>query len=138
MSASIRTTIATALSTAGINPDSYASHIDTVATALEEREFTITETIVEETSRQFDVPAAVVAEQIKAKTALEFRPIPEPVVEIAVEETVVEDDSEDAEGAAKPGGKSERISKLEDSVEELVGAVAKLTALAERHLGGMN
>lgn len=82
MSATIRSTVETALSNAGVPTSSYTSYINTVVAALEEREFTITETVVEQTAQRLGTSTDVVAEQVKALTDLEFRPIPEPVVEV--------------------------------------------------------
>lgn len=134
MSATIRSTVETALSNAGVSTSGYTSYINTVVAALEEREFGITETIVDETAANFRVSKEQVTEQVKAKTALEFRPIPEPVVEVpAVEEEAAEE--ADSEGATKSGGKGKRIAVLEKAVADIQESINKLTTLAERHLG---
>lgn len=130
MSATIRSTVESALSNAGVPTAGYESYINTVVTALEEREFTITETIVEGVVGQFGTDESDVVSAIKARTNLEFRPIPEPVVEVEEEE-----EEAPVEGATKSGGKAKRIAALEEKVSEIAGAVAELAALAKRHLG---
>lgn len=135
MSVTIRSTVETALSNAGVPTTGYTSYINTVVAALEEREFGITETIVEGVASQFSVDAETVTEAVKARTNLEFRPIPEPVVDIEVDEVIEEEEEVSAECATKSGGKAKRIAALEEKVGGLVAAVEALTALAKRHLG---
>lgn len=130
MSATIRSTVESALSNAGVPTAGYESYINTVVTALEEREFTITETIVDGVVGQFGTDESDVVSAIKARTNLEFRPIPEPVVEVEEEE-----EEAPVEGATKSGGKAKRIAALEEKVSEIAEAVAELAALAKRHLG---
>lgn len=134
MSVSIRSTVEATLSNSGVPTAGYADYINAVVAALEEREFTITETIVAGVVYQFGVDKEIVTEAVKARTNLEFRPIPEPVV---VEEEDEEEDAneDDSEGATKSGGKGKRIAALEASVAEIKEAVNTLTALAKRHLG---
>lgn len=137
MSSSIRTNINAAVSALGINPEGseYGRYVNAVVEAMEEREFTITETIVTETSRQFGVSEEDVTNAVKARTDLNFRPIPEPVfVPTPIEDVDLDDlfDAEDAleasDSKGKKGSKGKRIDALESKLDKLI-------ELANRHLG---
>lgn len=118
---SIRNTIATAASTAGVNLDQYgyAEVVDGIVEALTEREYTLTDQIVERVNEEFGTSVDTLRSELENIGAA-VRPIPEPVVE---------------EEPAEPLTTDEKIEKLFAAVNDLAGTVGKLTTLAESKLG---
>jgi len=117
---SIRNTIATALVNDGINLDGYGHYIDLAVEALEEREYNISDQLVQFAQEQTSYGEAAIR-SILRETELSERPAPEP-------ETVTPDDDE-------PLTEDERLTKIEDQIGKLVEVVGTLTDLAKRHLG---
>ena len=118
MSASIRNTITTALAAEGINADGYGSYIDVAVSALQEREYTLTDQITERVMEEFGVSTEQVRGELE-NIGAEVRPIPEP--------EVVEPEA--------PKTTDEKVDALTEALATLAGTVGKLVTLAETKLG---
>ena len=118
---SIRNTIATALVNDGINLDGYGHYIDLAVEALEEREYNISDQLVQFAQEQTSYGESAIR-SILRETELSERPAPEP-------ETVT------PEQAGEPQSDSERITKIEGQIEKVIEVLDTLTNLAKRHLG---
>lgn len=118
---SIRNTIVVALVNDGINLDGYGHYIDLAVEALEEREYNISDQLVEFALEQTSYGESEIR-SILRETELSERPAPEP-------ETVT------PEEASEPQSDSERISKIEGQIEKVIEVLDRLTNLAKRHLG---
>ena len=118
---SIRNTIATALVNDGINLDGYGHYIDLAVEALEEREYNISDQLVQFAQEQTSYGESAIR-SILRETELSERPAPEP-------ETVT------PEEASEPQSDNERISKIEGQIEKVIEVLDTLTNLAKRHLG---
>jgi len=95
---------------------SYGPYIDAAAEGLLEREYDITEAVIEKVTQHFGVSRDDVMPYVE-EVGLSVRPQPEPEVE---EEPKTEDD---------------RLTAIEKAVAGLAESVGELKALADRHLG---
>jgi hypothetical protein len=118
---SIRNTIVSSLSAEGINLDSYGygAHVDAAVEALTEREYTLTDQIVERVHEEFGTSVDTLRAELE-KIGAAVRPIPEPVVE---------------EEPAAPKSTDEKVDALTEALATLAGTVGKLVTLAETKLG---
>lgn len=107
----------------------YGHVVGKVEVALLEREYTLTDAIVEGVVHQFGVSEEQVKSRLGALGA-SLRPEPEPEPEPELELPVADEDG----GVSKGKGKK-RVKALEEKVDKLADAVANLTDLAQRHLG---
>lgn len=123
MTSTIQSTVASALSAAGLSQ--YVSHAQPVVDALIERDHNLVDSITSAVVEHFGVSAEQVQSQL-ASLGMAVRPAPEPEPE--VEAPVAED------APAKKGKKGKK-GKSDKRVARLEAAVDKLTKLAERHLG---
>lgn len=105
----IRTTVTTAVDeVAGYSVSGgYGSYITPAVDALTEREYVLSEKIVEAVVEQFDVPEALVKERLEG-IGMAVRPEPEP--EVAAE----------AEGEG-----DDRVSRLERKINALIAAAER-------------
>lgn len=138
MTQSINSTISSALTEAGVSEysrSSYQSYIDAVEKAVTERDYQISEALIEAASQQGIGERH--ATLLLVNAGLSVRPVvvPEPVaVEVEVEEEVtVEEDV--VEGGKSKGKNGKRIDALEEKIDTLSGSIAQLVQLANRHLG---
>ena len=120
MSASIRSTIADAATAEGVNLDSYGYGpvVDAIVSALQEREYTLTDQITERVMEEFGVSTEQVRGELE-NIGAEVRPIPEP--------EVVEPEA--------PKTTDEKVDALTEALATLAGTVGKLVTLAETKLG---
>lgn len=124
----IRETIEATI-TANINEDAlttYGPAITTVAEALQEREYAITEAIIEAATEQYSVNEGEVTSILEA-AGLTLRPAPPIVEEPAF--------AEETDDLVARFAEEDRFTRLEQTVDKLATTVANLAALAARHLG---
>ena len=121
MSASIRSTIADAATAEGVNLDSYGYGpvVDAIVSALQEREYTIVETVVDATTNHYGTGYGEKAQELLTEAGLAVRPAPEP--------EVVEPEA--------PKTTDEKVDALTEALATLAGTVGKLVTLAETKLG---
>lgn len=126
MTLSIRSTIGSALVDNGVNPENYSSLVEVVTSALQEREYTLVEGIINGAEDRYAYGSQ--AAELVSDLGFEQRPLPTPVV---IEEPVTDTEAK----PAKESGKKARLSRVEEQLVSLSKSVATLTRLAERHLG---
>ena len=107
----------------------YPREFEAVVTALNEREYRLTDQIASEVSRRLGVTEAQVKDQL-AGIGMALRPAPVPVPAPAPDMTAFEADVAEAPAKkAKKGGKKGKKSE----VAKLAKVVGKLVKAAERH-----
>lgn len=123
MTSTIQSTVASALSAAGLSQ--YVGHAQPVVAALVERDHQLVELITARVSNQFNVPADTVQSEL-ANIGMAVRPAPEPEPE--VEAPVAEEAPAKKSKKGKKGKGDKRVARLEARLD-------RLAELAERHLG---
>jgi hypothetical protein len=105
--------------------NNYGTHVTTVTEALVERDYEITDRLVEVALGELSYDREAI-ENLLSSAGLYVRPQPEPTPE---EEPVT------ASEPAEPGSLEDRVANHESGNGQLVEAVQGLTQLAQRHLG---
>jgi hypothetical protein len=105
--------------------NNYGTHVTTVTEALVERDYEITDRLVEVALGELSYDREAI-ENLLSSAGLYVRPQPEPTPE---EEPVTEGEP------AEPGNFEDRVSKLEQGQAQILEAIQGLTNLAQRHLG---
>ena len=156
MSNAIRNTITSTLAAQGVSAIGYGRHIDAVVEALTEREYALTDRIVEALVTHTSLSRHDIVSH-GAAIGLLFRPTPAPAAEPTVEVREFEaefneevaaadyDAASDVESVEETeievsvtepkGSKGKRIAKLEAQQAEIMSTLNNLVDLANRHLG---